>query len=83
MVCSLLVSFFVDPSKEDLPVVQLACDKGMQDFFPGAAWEPFKNLPPHLQGMEACGGDGIDLGGHVEFAVDDNHEVRGRGGCQS
>ena len=45
--------FLVDPDIEGVPVVQLACDEGVCDGFPGVDWEPFENLPQHLQGMEA------------------------------
>lgn len=44
---------FVDSDIKGVPIVQLACDEGMRDNFPGVDLEPFHKFPQHLQGIEA------------------------------
>ena len=69
---------FVDSTMKHNSVLQLACDEGMCDSFLDAGWEPFEDFLQHLQGEEAGCSDGVDLGDHVEMAVD-NLKVLGVG----
>ena len=46
----------------------------------GTGRKPFEDFPSYLQGEEAGGCDGVDLGGHVEFVVYDDPKILGMGG---
>lgn len=62
---------------EGVLVVQPAGDYGMSDSFSSVSWEPYEDLPQHLQGVEANTVNCIDLYGLVQFAVDIDSEGPG------